>query len=304
MQSLLSCSSFTFTPAPLIILLTFADKNCLSCVDVASHRVSLRALACTDKFKYDTVPYRLLTHLATPCHARVPLRCRECRGISNTIPKIPTANFSLLNTCVCVCVSVWHNDKHIGLSNFFGKKAFAPVRSLLTKSLHITGEPAPRHVGVRICEGVCVCVWVYYCVCSSFECSLELRLRLHLPGCSATRSASVQTALSSLDKFQYAKFGWARRTLSCSLLSYFSTYSCSQPASSLAISCVARVCAAVFVCVVVFPPLAAIYDTIHTLTDTHIHTHTHTCILACVYLQSGWRSDWLAGRLAGWLAGV
>lgn len=104
MQSLLSCSSFTFTPAPLIILLTFADKNCLSCVDVASHRVSLRALACTDKFKYDTVPYRLLTHLATPCHARVPLRCRECRGISNTIPKIPTANFSLLNTCVCVCV--------------------------------------------------------------------------------------------------------------------------------------------------------------------------------------------------------
>lgn len=170
------------------------------------------------------------------------------------------------------------------------------MRSLLTKSFHITGEPAPRLVGVRICEGVCVCVRVYYCVCSSFECSLELRLRLRL---------HLRPAARQLARLQFREL--------CRASTNFNTPSsvervgrcrvpCSRTSPSLPLLAGnivrgARVCATVFVCVVVFPPLAAIYDTIHTRTDTHTHTdtlvylHVYTCRVA----------DVVTGPLTGWL---
>lgn len=141
---------------------------------------------------------------------------------------------------------------------------------------------------------------MYYCVCSSFECSLELRLRLHL--CPAARqlarlqfsSAFVEPRQISIRQVRLSASDVVVLPALVLLHSYFVAPSLPPPAGNIVRG--ARVCATVFVCVVVFPPLAAIYDTIHTRTDTH--THTDTLVYLHVYTCR------VADVVTGWLTGV
>lgn len=110
------------------------------------------------------------------------------------------------------------------------------------------------------------------------------------PGCSATCSASVQFSFVeprqiSIRQVRLSASDVVVLPALVLLHSYFVAPSLPPPRWQYR-AWRARLCATVFVCVVVFPPLAAIYDTIHTRTDTHTHTQTH--LYTCMCIPAEW----------------